>query len=203
MKTLTISQRMPLAEFDRVGRYERPATRGDCSPCPTCQEWRDSGHNVPRDPLGCGHKGSEAIFHSRPCAFVGCRHALYVDVSGRGSLKLNFPDRDWDEIPQTCSIDVADDGEHTLEQIGDLMNVTRERARQLEARGLAGGRRSPDLDLRTPEEQAAAAEYAELFGDDEDGWGDFGPPPPATPQPPARAQVGAKDVRVMLNVLRD
>jgi hypothetical protein len=203
MKTLTISQRMPLAELDRVGNYQRPERRGDCLPCATCQEWRDSGRNVPRDPLACGHKGQEAIFHSRPCAFVGCRHALYVDISGRGSLKLNFPDKDWDEIPQTCSIDVADDGEHTLEQIGDLMNVTRERARQLEARGLAGGRRSADLDLRTPEEQAAAAQYAELFADDEEDWIDYEMPAPETPQPPVAARTGDARVRVMLNVLWD
>ena len=117
--------------------------------------------------LPCGHTTSEAIFHSRPCAFVGCRHHLYLDCTSRGSLKLNFPEKDWDEIPRSCSLDVAEDGEHTLEEIGDLMNVTRERARQLEARGLAAGRRADELDLRTPEERSAADEYAEMSGDDD------------------------------------
>jgi Sigma-70, region 4 len=144
------------------------------------------------------------MWHSRPCAFVGCRHNLYIDVTSRGSLKLNFPDKDWDEIPQTCSLDVADDGEHTLEQIGDLMNVTRERARQLEARGLAAGRRADALDLRTPEEKRAAEEYAQIFGEeDPDVDWEEALDAPATPQPPLRAMVGRSDVRVMLNVLRD
>jgi hypothetical protein len=166
MKTLTVSQRMPIAEYERVANYRRLETRGDCSACATCQEWRDSGRARPKEPLACGHKGDEAIWHSRPCPFVGCRHHLLIDVTGRGSLKLNFPDRDWDEIPQTCSIDVAEEGEHTLEQIGDFMNVTRERARQLEARGIATSKRSPHLDLKSKEEKAAALQYLELFGDE-------------------------------------
>lgn len=186
MRTLTVSQRMPLAECDApLARHRRPATRGDCTPCQECQKWRDSGTSPPRKPLACGHRGDEAIWHSRPCPFVGCAHHLYVDVTTRGSLKLNFPDKEWDEIATpTCSLDVAEDGEHTLEQIGETMNITRERARQLEARGIAAGKRSHLLDLRTPEERAAARQYAELFGDGAttvwrdnptDGLGDEGP----------------------------
>ncbi len=32
---------------------------------------------------------------------------------------------------ETCALDVADTGEHTLEEVGDLMNLTRERTRQV------------------------------------------------------------------------
>jgi len=191
MKTLTVSQRMPLAEYERVANYRRPATRGDCSVCATCQEWRDSGRNRPKEPLACGHKGDEAIWHSRPCPFVGCRHHLLIDVTGRGSLKLNFPDRDWDEIPQTCSVDVAEEGEHTLEQIGDFMNVTRERARQLEARGIATSRRSPHLDLKSKEEKAAALAYLELFGESD------------TPEPGTTVDAASVAERRHLPVLDD
>jgi hypothetical protein len=34
-----------------------------------------------------------------PCPFVSCKHHLYLDVNERtGAIKLNFPDRDPDEI---------------------------------------------------------------------------------------------------------
>lgn len=71
------------------------------------------------------------------CPYVGCRHHLYLDVCERtGSITLNFPDLDIDEIPACCALDIADEGRHSLEEIGDLRNMTRERIRQIEAAGL-------------------------------------------------------------------
>lgn len=68
----------------------------------------------------------------RPCPFVGCRHHLMLDVGPEsGSIKLHF--EDLDAMADTCALDVADRGEHTLAEVGDAMNVTRERIRQLEA----------------------------------------------------------------------
>ena len=85
----------------------RPKTRGDCV----------DGH--------------------RPCPFVSCRFNLFVDVNPRtGSVKMNFPDKELDEVGDTCSLDVADRGGITLEEVGAIMNLTRERVRQLETRGL-------------------------------------------------------------------
>lgn len=73
----------------------------------------------------------------RPCLFVSCRFHLAVDVNpDNGSLKLNFPDRELWELPETCALDVAERGSLTLEEIGALLNVTRERARQLEQKAL-------------------------------------------------------------------
>lgn len=73
----------------------------------------------------------------RPCPFVSCRHHLYLDVNEeKGSLKLNFPDLEVWELPETCSLDVADRGGMTLEEVGEIMNLTRERIRQVEVRGL-------------------------------------------------------------------
>ena len=64
---------------------------------------------------------------------MACRFHLYVDVNpNNGSIKLNFPDREPWEIGETCALDVAERGGMTLEEIGDLLNVTRERARQVE-----------------------------------------------------------------------
>jgi hypothetical protein len=83
---------------------ERPRTRAECEP-------------------GVG---------MRPCPWVACRHHLYLDVKDSGLLRFNFPDKEPDELKETCSLDVADAGRHTHEQVGDLVNMHRERVRQLE-----------------------------------------------------------------------
>lgn len=85
----------------------RPKTRGDCEKVP------------------------------RPCPYVGCRYNTYLDVGKKGSLKLNFGDRELDELPCTCSLDVADTGGATLEQTATMLNIVRERVRQIEAKALA------------------------------------------------------------------
>jgi len=82
---------------------QRPKTRGDCF-------------------------GGE-----RPCPFVGCRYHTYLDITPAGSLVINRPDVDVAELKASCSLDIADAGPQTLEATGAVMNVTRERMRQLEA----------------------------------------------------------------------
>lgn len=90
-----------------VETHWRPVTRGDCD-------------NVPR-----------------PCPFVSCRYHLFTDVSPKtGAIKLNFPDLEPDELSETCCLDVADRGGETLEQVGALVNLTRERIRQVEVLAL-------------------------------------------------------------------
>lgn len=82
---------------------QRPQTRGDCVNAP------------------------------RPCVFVSCKHNLYLDVNAdTGSIKLNFPDKELQELTETCALDVAEKGGVTLEVVGSLMNITRERIRQIE-----------------------------------------------------------------------
>jgi hypothetical protein len=74
----------------------------------------------------------------RPCPYVSCKHHLYVDVSARtGAIKLNFPDLEVWELGESCALDVADRGGATLEEVGTIMNLTRERIRQLEVTALA------------------------------------------------------------------
>ena len=73
----------------------------------------------------------------RPCPYVSCKHHLYLDVNPlTGSIKLNFPDLEVSEMAETCSLDVADKGGITLEEVGEILNLTRERIRQVEVRGL-------------------------------------------------------------------
>ena len=75
---------------------------------------------------------------ARPCPFVSCKHHLFVDVSARtGAIKLNFPDLDVWDMNESCALDVADRGGTTLEDVGAIMNLTRERIRQVEVKALA------------------------------------------------------------------
>jgi hypothetical protein len=81
---------------------------------------------------------AECVGGERPCAFVSCQHHLYLDVSARtGAIKLNFPDLDVWDMSETCALDIADRGGTTLEEVGAIMNLTRERIRQVEVKGLA------------------------------------------------------------------
>ncbi len=81
---------------------------------------------------------SECADAPRPCPFVSCQHHLYLDVSARtGAIKLNFPDLEVWDMSETCALDVADRGGTTLEEVGAIMNLTRERIRQVEVKGLA------------------------------------------------------------------
>jgi len=94
---------------DYPADIERPRTRGDCLPG------------------GCNEE--------RPCPFVGCRHHLYLDVNPKnGSIKLNCPGLDVEQIQETCSLDVADRHRGlTLDEVGAIMNLTSARTQQIEA----------------------------------------------------------------------
>lgn len=65
----------------------------------------------------------------RPCPHVTCRH--HLDVEKRNGAIGHGP---------TCSLDVADEGEHTLEEVGEILGVTRERVRQLQSDALGNVR---------------------------------------------------------------
>lgn len=80
---------------------------------------------------------SECREDKRPCLYVSCRYHLYLDVNPMtGSIKLNFPDKEVWELAETCALDVAERGGITLEEVGEIMNLTRERIRQVEVSGL-------------------------------------------------------------------
>ena len=89
----------------------------------------------------------------RPCPLVGCKYNLFLQVNPEtGTMRLQFPDREPWHMPsdRSCALDVADEGGASLEHIGNIMNITRERVRQIEVRGLkhAGLGRDGD-DLKT------------------------------------------------------
>ncbi len=112
---------------------ERPRTRGEC-------------------------QGVE-----RPCPYVSCKHHLYLDVNPEtGSIKLNFPDLEVWEMSETCSLDVADRGGITLEEVGEILNLTRERIRQVEVRGLL------KLKMVGPGEEPLPGDPGYYSGDDDE-----------------------------------
>src|ERR1043166_2852868 len=92
---------------------DRPRTRADCLP--------------------------GGINEARPCPWVSCRHHLGIDFYNYGGGHIVKEHPGWDELDETgsaknetCSLDVADSGSHTLYELGALYGVTRERVRQVE-----------------------------------------------------------------------
>jgi hypothetical protein len=77
------------------------------------------------------------------CPFVSCRYHLGLDVKPSGTLKIYYPEGpenhleiDVDRMAESCALDVADRGGATLEEVGELLNMTRENVRQIEEKAL-------------------------------------------------------------------
>ncbi|MCA9656094.1 MAG: DNA-binding protein [Myxococcales bacterium] len=126
-KAKTIAMKRLTKEELRIGAllypersYWRPSSRGECA-------------NV-----------------ARPCPYVSCKYHLYIDVNpSTGSIKVNFPDREVWELKESCALDVAQQGGITLEEVGEILNLTRERIRQVEVRGLMKLREAGGEELLT------------------------------------------------------
>lgn len=67
----------------------------------------------------------------RPCPWIKCRHHIY-NTNGEG-YSQQIP---LEKLAETCSLDAADKGPLTLEEVANLLGLTRERIRQIESRGL-------------------------------------------------------------------
>ena len=89
-----------------------------------------------------------AFHRCRPCVRVSCKYHLFLDVNERsGSLKLNFPDSEPDELSHSCALDLADEGGMSLEQVGEAMGLTRERVRQMESSAIGNMSGISDLSV--------------------------------------------------------
>ncbi len=103
---------------------------------------------LPHDLEGRPKTRGECLEMPRPCPFVSCKHHLYLDVDVRtGTVKLNFPNLEPSELGHSCSLDIADAGGMTLEDVGEQLNITRERVRQVEVNALRKLRRGGDEDF--------------------------------------------------------
>ena len=108
--------------------------------------------NVPQAPRTRGDCSSMP----RPCPFTSCRYHLLPEA------RLTLA-----ELKESCALDVADRGSlnpenrekndgATLEEVGELLCVTRERVRQIEAKALSKIRKKLrvfGVDLEQPPEQ--------------------------------------------------
>ena len=122
MRARTVSvKRLSKKELER-GYYETIHTR---------QEFEA---DRPTHRADCLEGGKNEL---RPCPWVSCKYHLKYDVSHNGAIKDNFPHLEIDELPETCALDVASTRERTLEELGALTNMTRERVRQIETIALA------------------------------------------------------------------
>jgi len=134
-------------ENEDVEAIERPETRGDCIDGP------------------------------RPCPWVGCRYHLLVDVNSRGDLALNRRTgqsrrdtlyateqsvelvEEWMDIAidrlstmrETCALDVAERGEHSVPELAELLGISRQSARDLMIKARSEGARVAE-DLGIDEE---------------------------------------------------
>lgn len=100
------------------------------------EELKSFSYERPDDRVQC-------VDGPRPCPYVSCKHHLYLDVNpDTGSIKLNFPELEVWEMEVSCALDVAERGGITLEEVGEILNLTRERIRQVEVKGLAKLRES-------------------------------------------------------------
>jgi hypothetical protein len=146
----------------------RPRVRGECYlwriPCSVCG---GAGPTLPEPPPCCGGSGLEHLrltaggeylpvdsegywakmdappgcLNLLPCPWVGCSHNVYLDVSPlTDAIKLNFPDLEPWEMTESCVLDVAARGGTPLEDVGAIMNITRERIRQVENAGVLHAR---------------------------------------------------------------
>ena len=113
------------------------AVTGPLTPQEREQAARDAvGHLRPKN-------RSECVSGPRPCPFMGCRYHLALDVGPekRGVRTVVVPKGLMTDpagvlssMADTCALDVADRGPQTLDAVGQVLGVTRERIRQIEAK---------------------------------------------------------------------
>ena len=132
----------------RRRRRTRPRSKTIAMKRLTREELRQGALMYPPVDIPRPTSRAECREEMRPCPWVACKHHLYLDINPEtGSIKINVPDLEPWELKHTCALDVAERGGITLEEVGEIMNLTRERIRQVEVRGLLKlkmGSPSPD-----------------------------------------------------------
>lgn len=138
------------------------------------------GKTRPKTRAGCASR-------PRPCPWVSCRHHLGLEIMLGGGLKVvgtaaklhashqytqaqidTFTDRAaraMETMDQSCALDVAEAGELKLHEIGSIMDVVRERVRQIEQRAICKVRaRLGGTDLSHGEIRNQADPLATMMG---------------------------------------
>lgn len=106
-------------------------------------EQTDELDPLPRTWGDCQERGIGTA--SRPCTYLRCKYNLLLDLhQATGAYKVTHPSLaggdhgdEYERMPKhTCALYVAEQGGMTLEEVGEAINVTRERVRQIETRAL-------------------------------------------------------------------
>jgi len=91
---------------------------------------------------------------TQPCWYLRCRYNLLLDIDPRsGSYKVTWPDLtsgaygdEYHALPaHTCALHEAAHGGLTVHELGLMLNLTRERVRQIETKALHALRGLSDL----------------------------------------------------------
>lgn len=156
----------------RLPVIQRPVTRADCANVPRPCPFRECRYNLggakAKSRGGPPRKMSD---HDRDTAlemrasgvkvktiashFGVSEQAIYTVLRGRK--------------PQThsCALDVADEGEHTQDEVADAMGITRQWVQQVEARAMAKLRRALALGLGG--KVIAESDVSDYFADGPEG----------------------------------
>lgn len=95
---------------------------------------------------GRPRRRADCVDGPRPCPWVGCRYHLGLEATVAGGIQFTRPGGDLEDLPETCALDVAEAGGVTLERLAVLLNMTRERVRQIEGNALVRLRRRAERD---------------------------------------------------------
>ena len=176
---LPITRDMRAAPHHHLGETESVARMSQRVLRETAKEYaveiRRAERERPRDVREC--LASDLGAPGSPCPWVGCSRNTLIDVGETGSIKFRYAvraadgtvDVDWDRVRAfglpTCMERVDPDG-MTMEDLGAVLGVTRERIRQLETIALARLREVMDRDERAALRDCLAAldERADVIG---------------------------------------
>lgn len=112
----------------------RPRTRGECQGGPRPCPWVSCEHHLARASVE-RHAHTERVNESEDPW-----HIRRITDRRERALDLYVEELaarvEAGELPETCALDLADRGGMTLEEVGDVLECTRERIRQIEAKAL-------------------------------------------------------------------
>ena len=77
-------------------------------------------------------KRKDCLGGTRPCPWVRCKHHMVWCLSGVKKMTNRQIIHKIFTLKETCVLDVADKGGVTLDEIGNILGITRERVRQIE-----------------------------------------------------------------------
>jgi hypothetical protein len=143
---VTISARKPLNVHEWAAKPETAATLDEYAPdrphvLGDCYDFKDAD----------GHIVSNGVNAMRPCPWATCEFHMAVEINRAGGLRVM---KGWDETDEkgralrpTCLIDLALEGGMSLEEVGRVFGIVRERVRQIESSALRKLRKG-GVDLR-------------------------------------------------------